>query len=101
MDRTKEEGSRFMLDFIQSNLEKSVSNWEVVSTEDLFDEEMDEVIRVFNFNRGIKTYFIVIDPRFGIKATSSKISWSLLIDVHNSLNSVMWKFIRSGSAVPK
>ena len=90
-----------MLDFIQLNLEKSVSNWEIISTEDLFDEEMDEVIRIVNFNRGIKTHFIVVNPRCDIKATSSKISWSLLIDVHNCLNSVMWKIIRSGSAVPE
>lgn len=88
-----------MLDFIQLNLEKSISNWEIISTEDVFDEDLDEVIRVLNFNRGTKDYFIVVNPRCEIRGASRKVSNALLVDIHNALNAVMWKIIRSGSAV--
>jgi hypothetical protein len=99
MDTAKETGNQFLLDFIQMKFEKDITNWELVSTEDLFDEERDEVIRVFNFNRGIKNNFVIVNPRCYIKGISHKISNSLLVDIHYSLNAVMWSFIRSGCAV--
>jgi len=89
-----------MLDFIQSKLEKSISNWEIVSTEDLLDEDQDEVVRVLNFDRGTSDPFIVVSPKCFIAGTSSKIPSSLLVDVHNTLNSVMWTFVRSYPTVP-
>ena len=79
--------------------EKEIANWELLATEDLFDEEYDEVVRVFNFSRGTKEYFCVINPRCDIRGASQKLPSSLLVDIHNALNSVMWKILRSGTAV--
>ena len=87
------------MDFIQMRFEKGIANWELLTTEDLFDEEYDEVVRVFNFSRGTKEYFCIINPRCEIRGTSQKLSTSLLVDIHNTLNGVMWKILRSGAAV--
>ena len=73
------------LDYIQENLEEDISNYEIISSENLYDDETDIVYRGYTFNRGNEEYKIAISPSGLIKCVSEDIPNNLIIDISNSL----------------
>ena len=66
-------------------LKKHISSFEIVSSENLYDEDDDRVLRAFKLNRGIKEYYVVIHPDFYIKAASERTPVQLMIDMNKIL----------------
>ena len=77
------------LDYIQENLEEDISNYEIISSENLYDDETDIVYRGYTFNRGNEEYKIAISPSGVIKCVSPDIPNFLIIDIANSLISLL------------
>ena len=99
MDDIREKAQVKLLDRIQDSIEQSISNWEVVTTEDLFDEETDSVLRAFTFSRGTREFLVIVNPTFGIPYQSKKCNTDLLTQIFNVLNQLMWKVMNGGLAV--
>lgn len=99
MDEIKEKAHIKTLDWVQYAIERSITNWEVLDAEDLFDETSDSVIRAFTFSRGTKEFYVMVNPRFAIPYQSKKCNLDLMTQVYNVLNQCMWKLMNGGFAV--
>ena len=64
-------------------IEQDTSNYEIVHSESLFDEEFDEILLALKFNRGTETHTIVINSEGFVRATNMPLD--LFIDIHNSI----------------
>lgn len=85
--RPKEEIQRDLisLDVIEELLENEISSFALESPENLFDEEFNEIIRKFEFSRGMKTHLVVIGPDGLIRWISNGFPSILLQEIHNLL----------------
>ena len=73
------------LDVIEKLLENEISSFALEDKENLFDEEFNEIIRKFEFSRGLKIHLIVIGPDGFIRWISKSFPSILLQDIHNLL----------------
>lgn len=63
-------------------LKKHISSFEIVSSENLYDEDEDRILRAFKFNRGIREFDVVIHPDFYIKSASRRTPVQLMLDIN-------------------
>ena len=82
------------LDFIEEQLNEDITNYEIIKTENIFDDDLDIVYRAFYFNRGNETYQIAIAPNTEIKGCRIDIPSLLVVDVANSLIDILNRIIR-------
>jgi hypothetical protein len=54
MTKTEQESQVELLDMLQEQYEESISNFALDHTEDLNDEDYDQVVRTMYFSRGDK-----------------------------------------------
>ena len=73
------------LDVIEKLLGDEISSFALEDQENLFDEEFNEIIRKFEFSRGLKTHLVVIGPDGFIRWMSKGFPSSLLQEIHNLL----------------
>ena len=73
------------LDMIEETLETDITSYELISSENIYDDEIDIVYRGYTFNRGNEEYKIVISPTGVIKCVSTDIPNQLIIEISNSL----------------
>ena len=78
------------LDVIQRIFEDEITNYEITTTENLWDNEEDMIYRAFTFNRGIKNHQVVITPECHIKAHTDKIPTSLIVEISNILTCCLY-----------
>ena len=74
-----------LLDVIEKLLDKEISSFALEDQENLFDEEFNEIIRKFEFSRGLKIHLIVIGPDGFIRWMSKGFPSILLLEIHNLL----------------
>ena len=84
------------LDLIQDCLNEDIAAYEIISSENVYDEDEDNVYRGYTFNRGNEEYKIAISCSCQIKCVSENIPNFLIIDIANSLtyllNSIIGDF---------
>ena len=87
MSDTREinENESICLDIIETQLEEDITSWEIIKTENIYDDEMDMVYRGFTFNRGNEDYQIAIASYGEIKCVKKGIPSILLCEIANSL----------------
>ena len=73
------------LDMIEETLETDITSYELIKTENIYDDEIDIVYRGYTFNRGNEDYKIAISPTGLIKCVSTDIPNQLIIEISNSL----------------
>jgi len=73
------------LDVIEKLLENEISSFALEDQESLFDEEFNEIIRKFEFSRGLKSHLVVIGPDGFIRWMSKGFPSFLLQEIHNLL----------------
>ena len=81
-------------------LTKHIVSFEIVSSENLYDEDEDRILRAFKFNRGVKEFEVVIHPDFYIKAASKRTPIELMVDINIVLVDYLYDilpYINAGS----
>ena len=73
------------LDMIEESLEEDITSYELINSENIYDDDIDIVYRGYTFNRGNEDYKIAISPTGIIKCVSEDIPNNLIIDISNSL----------------
>ena len=73
------------LDMIEESLEEDITSYELINSENIYDDDIDIVYRGYTFNRGNEDYKIAISPTGFIKCVSEDIPNNLIIDISNSL----------------
>lgn len=73
------------LDIIEMLLDDGISSFALENPENLFDEEFDEIIRKFEFSRGLRCHQIVIGPDGVIRWISKAFPSILIQEIHNLL----------------
>ena len=73
------------LDMIEETLETDIASYELINSENIYDDEIDIVYRGYTFNRGNEDYKIAISPTGLIKCVSTDIPNQLIIEISNSL----------------
>ena len=73
------------LNVIQDVLEESIGSYAIQNPENIYDEEYEQILRVLEFSRGMKTHQIVMEPDGFIRCISPKFPRALLLEVHNAL----------------
>ena len=74
------------LDLIEQRLDDIVSSFELIKTENIYDENEDIVYRSFTFNRGIEEWVFCIAPNKQIKYFESGVPETLCEEILESLN---------------
>ena len=77
------------LDLIEETLIEDITNYEIIKTENIYDDDEDIVYRAFYFNRGNETYQIAISPSAEIKGCRLDIPRLLILDLANSLIGIL------------
>ena len=77
------------LDMIEESLEEDITSYELINSENIYDDDIDIVYRGYTFNRGNEEYKIAISPSGVIKCVSPDIPNFLIIDIANSLISLL------------
>ena len=77
------------LDMIEESLEEDITSYELINSENIYDDDIDIVYRGYTFNRGNEEYNIAISPSGLIKCVSPDIPNFLIIDIANSLISLL------------
>jgi hypothetical protein len=73
------------LNIIQDVLEETIGSYVLQNPENIYDEEYDQILRVLEFSRGLKTHQILIAPDGFIRWLSPKFPSALLLEIHNAL----------------
>ena len=73
------------LDMIEETLETDITSYELINSENIYDDEVDIIYRGYTFNRGNEEYKIAISPSGLIKCYSFDIPNQLIIEISNSL----------------
>ena len=77
------------LDLIEETLIEDITNYEIIKTENIYDDDEDIVYRAFYFNRANETYQIAIAPNANIKGCRIDIPSLLVLDIANSLIGIL------------
>ena len=73
------------LNIIQDVLEETIGSYVLQNPENIYDEEYEQVLRVFEFSRGLTIHQIIMAPDGYIRWISPKFPSALLLDIHNAL----------------
>ena len=73
------------LNIIQDVLEESIGCYALQNPENIYDEEFQQVLRFFEFSRGLKTHQIVLAPDGFIRWMSPKFPGALVRVIRNAL----------------
>ena len=68
---------------ITTKFEELISDYALMKTEDLWDEEYEQVLRAFFFEKGTRECIITMTPEGLIRASHTKYPAQLSIQVHN------------------
>jgi hypothetical protein len=71
------------LTLMTQKFEEFISDYALAKTEDCWDEEYDQVVRAFFFEKGTSIYIVTISPEGLVRAIHSKYSAQLAVQVHN------------------
>jgi hypothetical protein len=71
------------LDCITHMLEKKISNYALIETEDLDDKEEDIMLRAHKFSRGMNEYWVVSSPMGHIRYTERHTPKNLIVQINN------------------
>ena len=63
--------------------EELIADYALVKTEDLWDEDYDQVVRALFFEKGTREYIISITPQGLIRASHTKYPSQLSTQLHN------------------
>jgi hypothetical protein len=74
-----------LLDILQEVLEESIPSYAIENSENLFDEEYNEIIRKLEFSKGLRSHFLLMSPDGILRMISNSFPRSLLVKVHNAL----------------
>ena len=91
-DAPKHYADMICLNFFQQEFEKEISNYALVNTENLHDEESDAILKVYYFERGIDNHLVVLYPDGGIKTIDESMPIELLADIHNCIVDALGRF---------
>jgi hypothetical protein len=84
MTSTEREIQKELLSILQEQFEELISNYALDQTEDLNDEEYDQVVRTMYFSRGDKEHWVVMTPYGQIRSTSKSSPKDLIIQISNA-----------------
>jgi hypothetical protein len=84
MTTAEQETQKELLNILQGQLEEFISNYALDQTEDLNDEEYDQVVRAMYFSRGDKDYWVVMTPYGQIRSASKSSPKDLIIQIGNA-----------------
>jgi hypothetical protein len=79
----KIEEDLFPLVLMTQKFEELISDYDLAKTEDVWDEDFNQVVRVFYFEKGTNEYIISITPDGLIRGMHSKYPSRLSHQVHN------------------
>ena len=85
MTDQQEKDQTLILDLLERITENEVSDWAIDKTETLWDDDEDELLRVFHFSKGLTEDFIVIDAEGRLSAVSGDCDLVLLTTISNIL----------------
>ena len=68
---------------ITKKIEELISDYALMKTEDVWDEEFGNVVRAFFFERGSSEYTITVTPEGLIRGVHSKYPSQLSHQIHN------------------
>jgi hypothetical protein len=85
MTDQQEKDQTLILDLLERILENEVTDWAIDKTETLWDDEDDELVRVFHFSKGLTDHFVVIDAEGRLSAVSGECDLVLLTTISNIL----------------
>jgi hypothetical protein len=80
-----QESNLIHLNIIQDVLEESIGSYALQNPENIYDEEYQQIMRYFEFSRGLKNHQIFLTPDGFIRWLSPKFPGSLIREIHNSL----------------
>ena len=66
-----------------NNLNMLIADFALIKTEDVWDEEFDQVVRAFFFEKGTRQYIISITPEGLIRMPHTKYPAQLSVQIHN------------------
>ena len=73
------------LNILQDVLEESIGSYAIQNAQNIYDEEFEQILRLLEFSRGMKTHQIILAPDGLIRWISEKFPVSLLLEIHNAL----------------
>ena len=73
------------LDAIQAILEDSIADYALENSENLYDEDQQEILRKLVFAKGIRSFWLVIAPDGNWRLINQKFPRLLLMEIHNAL----------------
>lgn len=73
------------LDAIQAILEDSIADYALENSENLYDEDNQEILRKLVFAKGIRSFWLVIAPDRNWRLINQKFPRLLLMEIHNAL----------------
>ena len=85
------------LNVLQVDLEENISSFEIIKSENLYDEDSDRIFRCFKFNRGKSKYKIVITPECTIRYADRSPS-QLIVEVANIMTNRLNDMINVGNS---
>lgn len=85
MTDQQEKDQTLILDLLERIIENEISDWAIDKTETLWDDDEDELLRVFHFSKGLTEDFIVIDAEGRLSAVSGDCDLVLLTTISNIL----------------
>ena len=74
---------------LETALEEQIANFSLDKTEDLHDEEEDDILKALWWSQGNDEWFVVMDALGYIRAASSDTPSDLLIQMHNTYAAIM------------
>lgn len=84
MTISEQETQTQLLDILQEQLEKVISNYALDQVEDLNDEEYDQIVRTMYFSRGNKEHWVVMTPYGQIRSSSKSTPKDLIVQIGNA-----------------
>ena len=73
------------LDAIQAILEDSIADYALENSENLYDEDQQEILRKLVFSKGIRSFCLVISLDVHWRLINQKFPRLLLMEIHNAL----------------
>jgi len=80
---TRHEQQVRRLDLLQRNFETDIANYELETTEDIYDEDQDVIVRDLVFTRGMGRHEILVNPYGQIRSCDSDAPPDLIQQIAN------------------
>lgn len=93
MTTTEKETQTELLDILQNQLEESICNYALDNSEDLNDEEYDQIVRTMYFSRGNKGHWVVLTPYGQVRSSSKSSPKDLMVQIGNAAIEMVYKHL--------